>query len=158
MPVIKSVPVSWASVQKPNTQFEPSWEINVELTKEQADELQANAKALHPKGIKIKNEDGKLSIRFRRRVARADGKGDNPKPIVKGPDGEDFDKLIGNGSICNVQYGLSAYDNKFGKGVTTDLKGVRVITHIPFGEQDGEGLMDDDESPAKSSNDYDEDF
>lgn len=158
MPVLKGVPVYWANVQSPNTQFEPAWEIQVELTKEQADELQANAKALHKKGINIKNEDGKYSFRFRRKVARADGKGENQKPVVKGPDGEPFDKLIGNGSICNVQYGLTAYENKFGKGVTTDLKGVRVLVHIPFGEQDGDGLMDDDDSSPSSSNEYDDDF
>ena len=162
MPVLKKVPVFWASVLTPNTQFEPSWEIQVELTNEQAATIQAEAKAINKKGVKISEEDGKKFIRFRRKVARADGKGNNPAPIVLGPDGEPFERLIGNGSICNVQYALSGYDNKFGKGVTTDLKGVRVLVHVPYGEQDGDGLLDDDEDPvskpsARSGNEYDDD-
>lgn len=165
MAILKKVPVNWASVITPNTQFEPSWEIQVELDKEQADQLQAEAKSLHKKGIKIKEENGKFSFRFRRKVNKADGT-ENAPPVVIGPDGQPFDKLIGNGSICNVQYGLVIYENKYGTGITTDLKGVRVLVHVPYGEQDGEGLMDDDEeSPTPKSskskkpdpNEYDDD-
>lgn len=166
MPVLKKVPVQWASVIAPSTQFEPQWEIQVQLTAEQAQELQDEAKALHKKGIKIKEENGAFFFRLRRRVNKADGSGTNQPPIVLGPDGQPFQQLIGNGSICNVQYALSAYDNKFGKGVTTDLKGVRVLVHVPFGEQDGEGLLDDDEDTpikpkasksSKNTNEYDDD-
>lgn len=158
MPVLKNVPVQWASIIKPNTQFEDCWEVQVELTKEQADQLQDEAKKIHKKGIKLKQEDNKFFYRFRRLVKRKDGKGENLPPVVIGPDGEKFEKLVGNGSVCNVQYSLSPYDNKFGTGVTNDLKGVRVIKHVPFGEQDGEGLMDEDESPKNNHNEYDEDF
>lgn len=166
MPTLKKVPVHWASVITPSTQFEHQWEIQVELTKEQAEALKEEAKAIHKKGIKIKEENGKFFYRFRRKVHKADGTGDNPAPVVIGPDGEPFNKLIGNGSICNVQYGFAGYNNvKFGSGVTNDLKGVRVINHVPYGEQDGEGLMDDDEDltpskPNKASkvnNEYDDD-
>lgn len=157
MPVLKKVPVQWASVTKPNTTYEPCWEVQVEMDKEQANALQAEAKGLNKKGVTIKEENGKFYIRFKRKVNRFDGNGENTPPIVIGPDGNPFDKLIGNGSICNVQYGLAAFDNKFGKGVTTDLKGIRVLVHVPFGEQDGDGLSDDDE-PRKSTNEYDEDF
>jgi hypothetical protein len=158
MPVLKKVPVQWASVLVPNTKFEHAWEVQVELTKDQADDLQAEAKALHKKGIKITQEEDKFFFRFKRKVHRADGTGDNNPPVVKGPDGEEFTKLIGNGSVCNVQYGLVRYDNaKFGSGVTTDLKGIRVLVHVPFGEQDGEGL-DDDVDVNSSNSEYDEDF
>lgn len=163
MPILKNVPVQWASVINPSTQFEHQWEIQVELTKDQADQLKEEGKALHKKGIKIKEENGKLFFRFRRKVKKPDGT-DNPAPVVIGPDGQPFDKLIGNGSICNVQYSLVAYKHaKFGEGVTNDLKGIRVIEHVPYGERDGDGLMDDDDSsgPKKSShhssNEYDDD-
>jgi len=73
MPVIKNCRVSWASVQKPNTQFEACWEVQVHLNKEQADALQAEAKALHPKGIKLKQEGDDYTFRFRRKVEKADG-------------------------------------------------------------------------------------
>jgi hypothetical protein len=163
MAVLKKVPVQWASVITPSTQFDHQWEIQVELTKDQADALKEEAKAVHKKGIKIKEEGGKFYFRFRRKVKRADGT-DNSAPVVIGPDGKPFTQLIGNGSICNVQYGFVAYKHaKFGEGVTNDLKGVRVIEHVPYGERDGDGLMDDDDDTPTvkkshhSSNEYDDD-
>lgn len=165
MPILREVPVAWASVLAPNTQFEPAWELQVTLTKEQAEQLQEEAKAINKKGLKFKEEEGKITFRFRRKVARADGNGENKPPLVCGPGGKDdlWDKLIGNGSICNIQYGLSEYNNKFGKGVTSDLKGVQVIHHVPYGEQDGDGFgeafNDNPKQSEESSNSYDdEDF
>jgi len=141
--------------------FEPSWEIQVTLTPEQAKALQAEAKALNPKGIRIKNEDdGTKSFRFKRKVLKADGVSENNPPVVCGPGGKDdkFDKLIGNGSICNIQYGLVGYDNKFGKGITTDLKGVQVLVHVPYGAQDGDefGSADPDKTSTEKDDSYDD--
>lgn len=140
MALLKNVIVNWASVQKPNIQFEPAWEIQATLSEAQAKELLAEAKKINSKGIKIKKEDnGTLTYRFRRKVSRADGVGENAAPVVVGKDGKTpFDKLIGNGSVCTIQYLFLGYDNKFGKGVTCDLKGVQVLEHVPFGIQDGE--------------------
>lgn len=160
MPVLKNVKVRWASVTKPNTQFTPQWEVRVMLSKEEAETLKAEAKAVHKKGIKIKEENGELSYRFTRKVDRPEGKGHNNPPVVLGPDGEPFDRLIGNDSICNVQYSFAPYSNKFGEGVVNDLRGVRVVSLVPYGEQDGDGLLDDDtpvKSSKASSNDYDDD-
>jgi len=165
MPILREVPVMWAQVLSPSTQFEPAWEIQVLLTDEQAAQLKEEAKAVNKKGIKLKTEDGATSFRFRRKVARADGNGENKPPLVCGPKGKDdhWDKLIGNGSICNIQYSFSEFNNKYGVGVTSDLKGVQVIKHIPFGEQDGEGFgevnvsVDSRNTPNKESFD-DEDF
>jgi len=159
MPVLYNVPVRWAAVLKPDTQFDADGRYSVEvgLTKEQGAQLKEEASAVHKKGIKLKvDEDGSLWFRFNRKVKRADG-GTNPPPVLKGPDGQPFDKLVGNGSVCNVQYSFAAYDNKFGQGVVSDLKGVKVISHVPYGEQDGEGL-DGDEPTTKSSNEYDDDL
>lgn len=165
MSILKNVVVNWASVQDPNIQFEPAWELQAMLTKEQADELVAEAKKVSTKGIKIKKDDnGQLSYRFRRRVERADGKGDNEKPVVYGPTGKaggDFTEKVGNGSICNIQYLFLAYDNKFGKGVTCDLKGVQVLEHVKYGVSDGDEFNDESgDQPAKqlelSDNSYNE--
>jgi hypothetical protein len=159
MAILRNVPVQWASVTKPNIQFEPAWEIQVTLTTEQAKELVAEAKAINPKGIKIKNEDdGTKTYRFKRKVKKADGVTENKAPVVCGPGGKDdvFDKLIGNGSICNIQYGFAAYDNKFGKGVVSDLKGVQVIVHVPFGVQDGDEFGATDSTPPKKDESYDD--
>jgi len=141
MPVLRKVKVAWVSVQKPNTQFEPAWEVQVTLSKDQAAALSAEAKSLHPKGIKLKKEDdGTFSIRFKRSVERKDGSGnENSPPACVGLDGKTpFTKLIGNGSICNVQYTLVPWNNKFGSGVTSDFKGIQVLEHVAYGVQDGE--------------------
>jgi hypothetical protein len=159
MAILRNVPVMWCSVIKPNTQFEPAWEVQVTLTPEQAKELVAEAKALNPKGIKIKNEDdGTKTYRFKRKVKKADGVTENNPPVVCGPGGKNdvFTALIGNGSICNIQYGFAAYDNKFGKGVVSDLKGVQVIVHKPFGVQDGDEFGSVDSSAPKASEEYDD--
>ena len=138
MSVLSKVAVSWASVQEPNTQFEPAWEILCHLSKEQADALIKEAKAVHPKGIKIKKEeDGSLSIRFKRSVERKDGKGENKKPVVVDKKAKPFEDLIGNGSICNIEYSLVPWNNKFGSGITTDLKAVQVLELVPYGAKDG---------------------
>jgi len=161
MSILRNVTVSWANVQAPNVQFEPCWEILAHLSQEQANELMAEAKKVSPKGIKIKKDDnGNLSYRFRRRVERADGNGENAKPAVLDALKQPISDLIGNGSVCNIQYLFSGYDNKFGKGVTCDLKGVQVLELVAYGVQDGDEFDSEESSsstPAKEvDNSYDD--
>lgn len=167
MAVLREVKLNWASLQKPNTQFEPMWEVQaVFQDKKQADEFVAESKKICPKGkgVKIQEENGEFRYRFRRKVERADGKGENDAPLVCGPGGKDdiFTQLIGNGSIGNIQYTFNKYDNKFGKGVTVDLKGVQVLEHVQYGVQDGDEFDSYDSKEKEdtpSSNEYDdEDF
>lgn len=163
MAVLRNVKVNWASVLKPNTMYEPCWEIEAVLSEEQAAALLEEAKGLDKKGIKFKvNEQGEKTFRFRRKVNRADGNGENKAPKVVGPDGvTEFTQLIGNGSTCHIQYSFIPYKNKFGTGVTNDLKGVMVINHIPFAVQDGdefaEFAQEGSKSVSKPSSPYDED-
>jgi hypothetical protein len=168
MALLENVIVNWASVHTPNTQFEPAWEVQATFNSvAQMEEFVEASKKVDPKGkgIKVKQDDqGNNIFRFKRRVARADGNGENSAPLVCGIGGptDKFDKLIGNGSTCTIQYAFSAYDNKFGRGVTSDLKGVMVINHIPFGVQDGEefeGLAKPKPEAKVVDNEYnDEDF
>lgn len=170
MAILRDVKVQWASVLEPNTQFDHQWEIQATFNSdEQAKAFVNESKGVDPKGkgVKLKeDQDGNKTFRFRRRVARADGNGDNSPPAVCGPGGKDdiWTKKIGNGSVCNIQYAFSKYDNKFGKGVTTDLKGVQVLVHVPFGVQDGEEFnsveaVSAPKAPQSSSNEFDdEDF
>ena len=158
MAVFRNVEVLWTNVLVPNTTFAPEWQVTVLLDEDQAAALQEEAKALSPKGIKFKkNEDGMVEFKLKRRVAKSDGSGDNPAPVCIDLKKEKFTQNIGNGSICNVQYSLFYYDNKFGKGVGADFKGIQVVTHVPFGVQDGEefGVEADeldefDAAPAKA--------
>jgi hypothetical protein len=152
----------WASVQKPNETFDPaSWEVRAVLTEAQAKALSDEAKVVSPKGIKIAKDDaaGELSFRFRRKVLRPDGS-TNTKPVVLYPGKTPYEGLIGNGSVGNVQYSFIAYDNKFGKGVTVDLKGVQVVTLVPYGVADGEEFEElPSSSPVTAQDEFnDEEF
>ena len=162
---LDNVKCMWAQVQQPDTRFEPAWHITAVLTKEHQEQLTKESKAVDPKGKGIKfkqDEQGNTIFRFRRRVARADGNGENNPPLVCGPKGKDdlFTHLIGNGSIVNIQYSFVPYKNKFGEGLTHDLKGVQVISHIPFGTQDGDEfdtVSSPSGGPEETSNEYNDD-
>lgn len=168
MALLKNVEVMWAQVLSPDTRFEPMWSITAILKDEHKEQLLSDSKAVDPKGkgVKFKEDDnGNLTFRFKRKVNKADGSGENAPPLVCGPGGKNdiFTQLIGNGSICNIQYRPVPYENKFGKGVVVDLQGVQVITHVPYGVRDGDEFDTVETKPkeptAKNSNDYDdEDF
>lgn len=176
MPILHRVPVKW-TFHNNASKFD-TYEVQVELTKEQASRLVEESKEVDPKGkgIKIKKEeDGTLSYRFRRRAKTSEGE-DIPKPKAVDKDGKTpFTKNIGNGSVCNVQYSFVKYDHpKFGVGVTNDFKGIQVLQHVAYGEMDGEGFENEEDSdgesfgdetaskttkakPSKSKDDFDDD-
>jgi hypothetical protein len=162
MSILKNVSVNWASVQAPDTKFEPTWHLTVVLSEDHKKQLLEESKLIDPKkkGIKIKqNDEGQDVYRFKRKVAKADGSGENNPPVVCGPKGKDdkFEKLIGNGSVCNVQYRFVPYNNKFGSGITCDLQGVQVISHVPYGSVDGDAFDAVEEPSApSSSNEFDD--
>lgn len=163
MSILKNVSVLWASVQSPDVKFDPTWHVTAVLSEEHKKQLLDESKLIDPKkkGIKIKsNDDGQDVYRFKRKVNKADGSGENNQPVVCGPKGKDdkFDKLIGNGSVCNIQYRFVPYNNKFGSGVTCDLQGIQVIDHVPFGSVDGDafGSVESSSEEPKSSNEYDD--
>lgn len=165
MAVLRKVPVMWCKVLTPNTTFDNhAWEIQAVLTEEQADALQAEAKGINKKGIKIKKDDaGLLTFRFKRAVKRADGS-ENEAPVVVGPGGKDdhWPKgvNIGNGSICNIQYAMREFTFGNTKGVKVDLKGLQVLHHVAYGVADGDEFESEDNgegvSTSKASADNEE--
>lgn len=125
--------VTYASVQKPNTRYTPRWEINVYPSDE-------DVKKLEDAGVNVREdkETGESFIKASQNVARKDGTENDPPRVVdaaKNP----FDKLIGNGSICNVKFALWEYDSFGSKGVKPILEAVQVIKHVPYdGDEDFE--------------------
>jgi len=166
MAVLKNVKVKWASILEPNKTFEPVWTISCVLNDEQKKEILEQSKQVNSKGVKLKvDDDGDTIFRIQRKLYKSNGDENNP-PVCKSTERDengklkDFDKLIGNGSVCNVQYAFYEWENKFGKGVGADLKGVQVVEHVPYGIADGEEFEDLDDSTSTKSNDEfdDEDF
>lgn len=120
----------WASVQAPNTKYDPVYQIDLVIEDAQV----AGAKKA---GLKVKKTDDGNVIRFRRNQFRATGE-ENKKPVVVDATNRPMADLVGNGSLVNVQFTVFEYDNKFGKGTGSDLQGVQVLELVTYGGQDGD--------------------
>ena len=143
--------VEWASIQAPNTKFEPCWTIDVLIDAKQAKAYVAESKKVNSAGAKPKKEaDGRYRIKIARDVSRSKGDGDNPAPVVRDKRNRNMTALVGNGSICKVQYRFYEWKNSYGTGVGADLKGVQVLELVEYGEPDGDEFADED-----SDNEFD---
>ena len=70
--------------------------------------------------------------------------------------------LVGNGSVCNVQYSLFKWGpNKFGSGIGIDFKGLQVLSLVSYGAADGDEFGEEEvvDTPASKAKDdeFDED-
>lgn len=120
----------WASVQAPNTTYDPVYCIDLIVVPEVADSL----KQL---GLKGKSAENGIIFKFKRNQFRADGT-ENNKPAVRDADNQPFTDLIGNGSEVIVQFSTYEWTNKFGKGISADLQGVQVVNLVPYRTGDGD--------------------
>jgi len=134
----------WASIQAPNTKYDPVYQIDLIIEDKQV----AGAKKA---GLKIKNTDDGNVVRFRRNQFRASGE-ENKKPIVVDEANQPLTDLVGNGSLCNVQFSVFDWKNKFGEGTGVDLQGVQVLELVTFGGADG------DEFEVEKAADKDSEF
>ena len=108
----------WASVTRPNTTFDPVYQIDLAVDDKTAEEFKG-------KGVSVKQDDRGSIIKFKRKVARADGT-KNPMPRLVDSAKHPIDVLVGNGSKVKVLY--KPFDWTFaGKsGTSLDLQAVQV--------------------------------
>lgn len=144
MAVLKEVRCQWASVIEPNTKFEHRWEIDATLSDEQAAQFVNE-------GLKIKDTEGVKTYRFKRKceIKKMDGtvaKLEPPKVVdaAKAP----FDRLIGNGSLVNIQYTIRKGEMMGTPYCKADLNAVQVLELVEYG---GGGGVDEfaDEGEVK---------
>ena len=116
----------WASITRPNTTFEPVYQIDLAISDESAESFKRE-------GITVKQDDRGNIVKFKRKVSRADGN-KNPAPRLVDSAKNSIDTLIGNGSTVKVMY--KPFEWKFaGKsGKSLDLQAVQVIDLVPYGE------------------------
>jgi hypothetical protein len=116
----------WASITRPNTTFEPVYQIDLSISDDAADSFKKE-------GIAVKQDDRGNIVKFKRKVNRADGN-KNPSPRLVDSARNPIDTLIGNGSTVKVMY--KPFEWKFaGKsGKSLDLQAVQVIDLVPYGE------------------------
>ena len=145
MALLKEVRCRWASVVEPNTKFEPTWEIEAELNDQQA-AMFADA------GVRLKEDDGIKLLRFKRKVEgnkKGGGTYRNEPPKVVDASKQEFDKLIGNGSLVNIAYDLRSWEMMGNKGVKADLKAVQVLELVEYsGGGGGTSEFDDEGSTS----------
>lgn len=116
----------WASVQQPNTTYEPEWAVDICVD-------DSNRAAFEADGVPIKNKGDERGdfVHIRQRVARRDGT-QNDAPAVVDAQKNPFTGLIGNGSIVNVMYAPFAWEMNGKAGVTPLLKKVQVVDLVEY--------------------------
>jgi hypothetical protein len=156
--ILKNVTLFWAKLDKPVDNFAgdaQQWEIQVRVPKKRKAELEEFGK------IK-EQDDGTVSINFRKKSEKADG---SPAAKVRVVDSakEPMDsKSIGNGSTGNVMLMLKDYEIKHPKtgkvtksGTQTMLTAVQVTNLVIFEKSGGENFtdfdMEDSPAPAKKA-------
>lgn len=138
--------VAWSSVTRLDTKFN-QWRILLNITKEEGKKLEAVG--LKPKKRVIETEDGEdrvvLQIAFSRYLHRkGTGGGTNKPPQVVDSQTNAFTGGIGAGTDCIVKHKPYTWNNKFGKGTSSDLQGVQIIKLVPFDLPDEVEDDDDD--------------
>jgi hypothetical protein len=118
----------WASVQQPNTTFEPEWGIDILVDDNNREAIQAD-------GLTIKNKGDERGdfVHIRQRVKRRDGT-ENEAPTVVDAQKNPTKKLIGNGSTVNVLYTPFNWEMNGKSGVSGILKKVQVVDLVSYGE------------------------
>jgi len=116
----------WASVQQPNTTYEPEWGIDILVDDN-------NRAAFEADGVTIKNKDDERGdfVHIRQKVARRDGS-QNEAPSVVDAQKNPFMGLIGNGSVVNVMYTPFAWEMNGKSGVSPLLKKVQVVDLVEY--------------------------
>ena len=141
----------WASVQTPNDKFPPPvYCVDLEID-------EANAATLRADGITVKEKDGMLTVKAKRKQFRKDGTL-NTKPNCVDGQKRPFEDLIGNGSLVNLQ--VNAFDWEFAgkKGRSLDFVGIQVLDHVEFSGTSDEFAVSDIDTPDVNDGDFDEEF
>jgi hypothetical protein len=123
---IVSGKVYWASIQAPNTTYEPEWGLDMLVDDN-------NRKAFEADGVDIKNKGDERGdfVHIRQKVSRRDGT-QNDAPVVMDGQKKPFKELVGNGSIANVQYTPFEWSMNGKSGVSPILKRVQIVEHVAY--------------------------
>ena len=150
--IFHTVEFHWVKIAKPVDSFSgeyQQWEVQVQVPKKRAKELEVYGKT------KVQ-ENGNVSINFKKKTTKADG---SPAQKVRCVDAakKDLDPTtIGNGSKGNVLLMLKDYEikNKVGKvtksGTSATLIAVQITDLKVYEKKNSDNFMDfDDEGETK---------
>jgi len=118
--------VKWASVQTPNTTYEPVWSVDLYPSEEVI-------KQFKKLGLPVKTDkEGGEFLKIKRKVEKRDGTKNEP-PIVVDAMKKPFTEMVGNGSEVNVIFDIFEWEMRGKKGKTAWLNKVQVVNLVPFG-------------------------
>jgi hypothetical protein len=128
----------WAAITVPNTKYEPVYSIDLALSDEDADMLEAE-------GYNVKTKDYGRTIAIKRKVRNAKGE-ERPKPKLMDAAKNPFNEQVGNGSEVRVQYRPWEMPRQGTVIKGLDLQAVQVLKLETFAGADG-SEFDDEFSP-----------
>ena len=125
--LISDVTLNWPKLDAPVAPFgTPQWEIQVEVSDDQAKSLAAD-------GLPVKERDGKNVISLKRKATRRDGSQNDPVRVVDSMKAPMMDRSkIGNGSKGNVIVYQMPYEFAGQTGITNILVAVQVTEMVEF--------------------------
>ena len=139
----------WASVQAPNDKFPPPvYCVDLEID-------ESNAATLRAVGITVKEKDGLLFVKAKRKQFRKDGTL-NTKPNCVDAQKRPFESLIGNGSLVNLQVNVFDWEFADKKGKSLDFVGIQVLDLVEFSGTSDE--FEASETPDVKDGQFDEEF
>lgn len=119
----------WASIINPNVKYEPCWTIDIIVSEEKK-------RKLEKAGYKVKEDkEGDLIFKVKRKVKSKKGKEFDP-PIVQDEEGNEFKKLVGNGSEVKVKFTGYEWEALGSAGKSGWLDEVTIIKHVAYEEDD----------------------
>lgn len=118
--------VYWASIQAPNTTYEPEWGLDLLVDDN-------NRAAIEADNLTIKNKGDERGdfVHIRQKVSRRDGT-QNDAPVVMDGQKNPMTDLVGNGSVCNVMYTPFEWEMNGKSGTSPLLKKVQVVSLVPY--------------------------
>lgn len=132
----------WAKVYKPDTKYEPQYNIQLYLDKENEGILKESGL-----GLKVKEDEDGRYVGFRRKVAGPEWRPDMGPPKVIDAGGGDFSDLIGNGSDVTLK--VEVFDTPRTGGKGHRLETVRVDKHVKYEAPREEGTPEPQQETKK---------
>ena len=126
--MIKQGKCKYAWVTTPNTKFQPTYTINLEVSEEEYNDYKS-------KGFPTKQDEDGFYMVIRRKVDGPSGM-KRAAPRLFDESKNEVDVQIGNGSEVAVKYTAREWEYNGKAGITADLKAVQVIKHIPYGDNE----------------------
>ena len=127
----------WASINTPNTTFEPVFTVNLVVSQDVADDFAS-------KGHTVKQMDEGPALIIKRKVNGPNGMVRNA-PRLLDQNKQDVNLAVGNGSKVRVQCNEYEWEYAGKEGKSLDLQAVQIIDLVEYKAEDGSEFFDEGE-------------